>query len=121
MGAEIGATTSTFGYYDSMRRYLSATGRAEVVTAADLIAEHLTGDPEVYENPEKYFDQLIELNLSELEPHINGPFTPDRGTPVSKMRAEAEANNWPMKVEWGLIGSCTNSSYEDMARAASIV
>jgi aconitate hydratase len=121
MGAEIGATTSTFGYDDSMRRYLSATGRAEVVAAADLIAEHLTGDPEVYENPEKYFDQLIELNLSELEPHINGPFTPDRGTPVSKMRAEAEANNWPMKVEWGLIGSCTNSSYEDMARAASIV
>ena len=121
MGAEIGATTSTFGYDDSMRRYLSATGRAEVVVAADLIAEHLTGDPEVYENPEKYFDQLIELNLSELEPHINGPFTPDRGTPVSKMRAEAEANNWPMKVEWGLIGSCTNSSYEDMARAASIV
>ena len=121
MGAEIGATTSTFGYDDSMRRYLSATGRAEVVAAADLIAEHLTGDPEVYEDPEKYFDQLIELNLSELEPHINGPFTPDRGTPVSKMRAEAEANNWPMKVEWGLIGSCTNSSYEDMARAASIV
>jgi aconitate hydratase len=121
MGAEIGATTSTFGYDDSMRRYLSATGRAEVVVAADLIAEHLTGDPEVYDNPEKYFDQLIELNLSELEPHINGPFTPDRGTPVSKMRAEAEANNWPMKVEWGLIGSCTNSSYEDMARAASIV
>jgi aconitate hydratase len=121
MGAEIGATTSTFGYDDSMRRYLSATGRAEVVAAADLIAEHLTGDPEVYENPEKYFDQLIELNLSELEPHINGPFTPDRGTPVSKMRAEAEANNWPIKVEWGLIGSCTNSSYEDMARAASIV
>ncbi len=121
MGAEIGATTSTFGYDDSMRRYLSATGRAEVVVAADLIAEHLTGDPEVYEDPEKYFDQLIELNLSELEPHINGPFTPDRGTPVSKMRAEAEANNWPMKVEWGLIGSCTNSSYEDMARAASIV
>jgi aconitate hydratase len=121
MGAEIGATTSTFGYDDSMRRYLSATGRAEVVAAADLIAEHLTGDPEVYENPEKYFDQLIELNLSELEPHINGPFTPDRGTPVSKMRVEAEANNWPMKVEWGLIGSCTNSSYEDMARAASIV
>jgi aconitate hydratase len=121
MGAEIGATTSTFGYDDSMRRYLTATGRAEVVAAADIIAEHLTGDPEVYENPEKYFDQLIELNLSELEPHINGPFTPDRGTPVSKMRAEAEANNWPMKVEWGLIGSCTNSSYEDMARAASIV
>ncbi|MBI2259598.1 MAG: aconitate hydratase [Flavobacteriia bacterium] len=121
MGAEIGATTSTFGYDDSMRRYLIATGRQEVVDAADKIAEHLTGDPEVYANPEKYFDQVIEINLSELEPHINGPFTPDRGTPVSKMKAEAEANNWPTKVEWGLIGSCTNSSYEDMARAVSIV
>ena len=121
MGAEIGATTSTFAYDDSMRRYLNTTGRSAVVAAADLIAEHLTGDPEVYENPDDYFDQIIELNFSELEPHINGPFTPDRGTPVSKMRAEAEANDWPMKVEWGLIGSCTNSSYEDMARAASIV
>lgn len=121
MGAEIGATTSTFGYDDSMRRYLAATGRQEVVDVADAIAEHLTGDAEVYANPEKYFDQVIEINLSELEPYINGPFTPDRGTPVSKMRAEAEANGWPMKVEWGLIGSCTNSSYEDMARAASIV
>ncbi len=121
MGAEIGATTSTFGYDDSMRRYLAATGRQEVVDAADKIAEHLTGDAEVYANPSAYFDQLIEINLSELEPQINGPFTPDRGTPVSKMRAEAEANGWPMKVEWGLIGSCTNSSYEDMARAASIV
>ena len=121
MGAEIGATTSTFGYDDSMRRYLAATGRQEVVDAADKIAEHLTGDAEVYANPAAYFDQLIEINLSELEPQINGPFTPDRGTPVSKMRAEAEANGWPMKVEWGLIGSCTNSSYEDMARAASIV
>ena len=121
MGAEIGATTSTFGYDESMRRYLNATGRQEVVDAADLIAEHLTGDSEVYENPSDYFDQLIEINLSELEPHINGPFTPDRGTPVSKMKAEAEANGWPMKVEWGLIGSCTNSSYEDLARAASIV
>lgn len=121
MGAEIGATTSTFGYDDSMRRYLAATGRQEVVDAADKIAEHLTGDQEVYDNPELYFDQVIEINLTELEPHINGPFTPDRGTPVSRMRAEAEANNWPMKVEWGLIGSCTNSSYEDMSRAASIV
>ncbi|MCE2743869.1 MAG: aconitate hydratase [Fluviicola sp.] len=120
MGAEIGATTSTFGYDDSMRRYLAATGRQEVVDAADTIAEHLTGDKEVYENPEKYFDQVIEINLSELEPQINGPFTPDRGTPVSKMRAEATANEWPMKIEWGLIGSCTNSSYEDMSRAASI-
>jgi aconitate hydratase len=121
MGAEIGATTSTFGYDDSMRRYLTATGRKEVVDAADQIAEHLTGDSEVYANPETYFDEVIEINLSELEPHINGPFTPDRGTPVSKMRAEATANDWPLKVEWGLIGSCTNSSYEDMARAASIV
>lgn len=121
MGAEIGATTSTFGYDDSMRRYLSATGRQEVVDAADQIAEHLTGDAEVYANPNDYFDQVIEINLSELEPHVNGPFTPDRGTPVSKMRATAEENGWPMKIEWGLIGSCTNSSYEDMARAASIV
>ena len=121
MGAEIGATTSTFGYDESMRRYLIATGRQEVVDAADKIADHLTGDKEVYDNPSKYFDQLIEINLSELEPHVNGPFTPDRGTPVSKMKAEAEANGWPMKVEWGLIGSCTNSSYEDLARAASIV
>ncbi|MES2587837.1 MAG: aconitate hydratase, partial [Bacteroidota bacterium] len=121
MGAEIGATTSTFGYDDSMRRYLAATGRKDVVEAADKIAEHLTGDAEVYANPSAYFDQVIEINLSELEPHINGPFTPDRGTPVSKMKAEAEANGWPLKVEWGLIGSCTNSSYEDMARAASIV
>lgn len=121
MGAEIGATTSTFGYDDSMRRYLTATGRKEVVEAADKIANHLTGDPEVYANPTNFFDELIEINLTELEPHINGPFTPDRGTPVSKMKAEAMANGWPTKVEWGLIGSCTNSSYEDMARAASIV
>ncbi|MEZ7499222.1 aconitate hydratase [Flavobacterium sp. Arc3] len=121
MGAEIGATTSTFGYDDSMRRYLSATGRQDVVDAADKVASYLTGDPEVYANPEKYFDQVIEINLSELEPYINGPFTPDRGTPVSKMKEEAKANGWPIKVEWGLIGSCTNSSYEDMARAVSIV
>lgn len=121
MGAEIGATTSTFGYDESMRRYLNATGRAEVVSAADLIAEHLTGDPEVYENPKNYFDQLIEINLSDLEPHINGPFTPDNGTPVSKMKEQAKKNEWPTKVEWGLIGSCTNSSYEDLARAGSIV
>ncbi|WP_310560158.1 aconitate hydratase [Flavobacterium sp.] len=121
MGAEIGATTSTFGYDESMRRYLSATGRQDVVDAADTVASYLTADPEVYANPATYFDQLIEINLSELEPHINGPFTPDRGTPVSKMKEEAAANGWPIKVEWGLIGSCTNSSYEDMARAASIV
>ena len=121
MGAEIGATTSTFGYDDSMRRYLAATGRQDVVDAADKVSDYLTGDDEVYSNPEKYFDQLIEINLSELEPYINGPFTPDRGTPVSKMKEEAAKNGWPLKVEWGLIGSCTNSSYEDMARAASIV
>ena len=121
MGAEIGATTSTFGYDDSMRRYLASTGRQDVVTAADKVSKYLTGDEEVYANPEHYFDQLIEINLSELEPYINGPFTPDRGTPVSKMKEEAAKNGWPLKVEWGLIGSCTNSSYEDMARAASIV
>ncbi len=121
MGAEIGATTSTFGYDDSMRRYLAATGRQDVVDAADNVASYLTGDPEVYANPEHYFDQVIEINLSELEPYINGPFTPDRGTPVSKMKEEAAANGWPIKIEWGLIGSCTNSSYEDMSRAASIV
>ncbi len=120
MGAEIGATTSTFGYDDSMRRYLAATGRQDVVDAADAIAEHLTGDSEVYANPEAYFDQVIEINLSVLEPQINGPFTPDRGTSISKMKLEAAANDWPTKVEWGLIGSCTNSSYEDMSRAASI-
>jgi aconitate hydratase len=121
MGAEIGATTSTFGYDDSMRRYLTATARQDVVDAADKVADYLTGDPVVYANPDKYFDQVIEINLSELEPHINGPYTPDRGTPVSKMKEEAAANGWPIKVEWGLIGSCTNSSYEDMARAVSIV
>ncbi len=104
-----------------MRRYLAATGRQDVVDAADAVASYLTGDAEVYANPEQYFDQVIEINLSELEPYINGPFTPDRGTPVSKMKEEAEANGWPIKVEWGLIGSCTNSSYEDMSRAASIV
>ncbi|GET46073.1 aconitate hydratase [Capnocytophaga felis] len=121
MGAEIGATTSTFGYDDSMRRYLRATGREDVVLEADKVASHLTADAEVYANPEKYFDQLIEINLSELEPYINGPFTPDRGTPVSKMKKVAVENGWPLKVEWGLIGSCTNSSYEDMTRAVSIV
>ncbi|MDW7691131.1 aconitate hydratase [Flammeovirgaceae bacterium SG7u.111] len=120
MGAEIGATTSTFGYDDSMRRYLKATDRADVAAAADEVAEHLTGDAEVYANPEKYFDQVIEINLSELEPHVNGPFTPDLATPVSEMKAVAEKNGWPMDVEWGLIGSCTNSSYEDISRAASI-
>lgn len=121
MGAEIGATTSTFGYDDSMRRYLAATGRQEVVDAADKIAEHLTGDAEVYANPEKYFDQVIEINLSELTPHLNGPFTPDLATPVAEFREKALANDWPLDIEWALIGSCTNSSYEDLSRAASIV
>ena len=121
MGAEIGATTSTFGYDESMRRYLKATGREDVVAAADKVAPYLTADPEVYAEPEKYFDQLIEINLSELEPYINGPFTPDRGTPVSKMKEVARANDWPLKVEWGLIGSCTNSSYEDLSRAVSVI
>ena len=121
MGAEIGATTSTFGYDDSMRRYLAATGRQDVVDAADKIAEHLTGDAEVYADPEQYFDQVIEINLSELTPHLNGPFTPDLATPVAEFREKAEANGWPLDVEWALIGSCTNSSYEDLSRAASIV
>lgn len=121
MGAEIGATTSTFGYDDSMRRYLAATGRQEVVDAADKIAEHLTGDAEVYTNPEKYFDQVIEINLDELTPHLNGPFTPDLATPVAEMKEKAVANGWPLDIEWALIGSCTNSSYEDLTRAASIV
>ena len=120
MGAEIGATTSTFGYDDSMRRYLEATGRKEVVEAANKVADYLTGDPEVYANPEKYFDEVIEINLSELEPHLNGPFTPDLATPISKMKEEAAKNGWPTKVDVGLIGSCTNSSYEDISRAASL-
>ncbi len=120
MGAEVGATTSTFGYDDSMRRYLIATGRAEVAALADGIKEHLTGDAEVYANPEKYFDEVIEINLSELEPHVNGPFSPDLATPISKLKEEAIKNGWPLKVEAGLIGSCTNSSYEDISRAVSL-
>ena len=120
MGAEIGATTSTFGYDASMERYLRATNRAEVADLANGIKEHLTGDADVYAEPEKYFDQLIEINLDELEPYLNGPFTPDLATPISQMKEVAAANGWPLKVEWGLIGSCTNSSYEDLSRAASI-
>ncbi len=120
MGAEIGATTSTFGYDESMSRYLKATGRADIADMADAIREHLTGDPEVYANPSAYFDQIIEINLSELEPHLNGPFTPDLATPISKMKEAAAANNWPTKIEVGLIGSCTNSSYEDISRAVSL-
>lgn len=120
MGAEVGATTSTFGYDASMERYLIATGRAEVAKLANGIREHLTADPEVYANPEQYFDQVVEINLSELEPHLNGPFTPDLATPISKIKEEAAKNGWPLKVEVGLIGSCTNSSYEDISRAASL-
>jgi aconitate hydratase len=120
MGAEIGATTSTFGYDDSMSRYLNATGREEIAAIANTIKEHLTGDAEVYANPELYFDQVIEINLNELEPHLNGPFTPDLATPISKMKEAAAANGWPTKIEVGLIGSCTNSSYEDISRAVSL-
>ena len=121
MGAEIGATTSTFGYDESMKRYLEATDRADVAALADQVKEHLTADPEVYANPEQYFDQVIEINLSELTPHLNGPFTPDLATPVAEMKEKAAANDWPTEIEWALIGSCTNSSYEDLTRAASIV
>jgi aconitate hydratase len=121
MGAEIGATTSTFGYDKSMERYLRATDRAGVADAANAVKEHLTADAEVYANPEKYFDQVIDINLTELGPLLNGPFTPDLSTTVGKdMSAKAKANDWPIAVEWGLIGSCTNSSYEDLSRASSI-
>lgn len=120
MGAEVGATTSTFGYDDSMERYLKATNRADVAEAANAVREHLTGDDEVYANPEQYFDELIEINLDELKPHLNGPFTPDLATPISEMGKKAKEHDWPINVDWGLIGSCTNSSYEDLTRAASI-
>ncbi len=120
MGAEVGATTSTFGYDESMDRYLRATDRADVADAALEVKEHLTADPEVYANPEKYFDQVIEIDLDTLEPHLNGPFTPDLATPISKMSEAAKENDWPLNVEVGLIGSCTNSSYEDISRAASL-
>jgi len=120
MGAEIGATTSIFGYGDKMGDYLRGTGRTEVADLADGIKEHLNGDAEVYENPEAYFDQVIEINLSELEPYVNGPFTPDLATPISQFAQAVKDNNWPQKLEVGLIGSCTNSSYEDLTRAASV-
>ena len=120
MGAEIGATTSIFGYDIKMKEYLEATDRQDVAEAANEVAHHLNADPEVYSNPERYFDELIEINLSELEPHINGPFTPDLATPISKFAEEVEKNGWPEKLEVGLIGSCTNSSYEDITRAASV-
>src|SRR5690554_792742 len=120
MGAEIGATTSTFGYDESMERFLRATGRDEIADEANKIKEYLTGDAEVYENPEAYFDKVIEIDLSTLRPHLNGPFTPDLATPVGELGQKAKENDWPIKVDWGLIGSCTNSSYEDLTRAASI-
>ncbi|MFN8317248.1 MAG: aconitate hydratase [Chitinophagales bacterium] len=120
MGAEIGATTSTFGYDESMERYLRATERADVADAANTVKAHLNADPEVLANPSAYYDQVIEINLDELEPYINGPFTPDLATPISKMKETAAANGWPLKVEAGLIGSCTNSSYEDISRAVSL-
>ena len=120
MGAEIGATTSTFGYDASMDRYLRATGRAEVADLANGVAEHLTADADVYANPQNYFDQVIEINLDTLEPHLNGPFSPDIATPISQLATEARKHGWPLKIEVGLIGSCTNSSYEDIARSASI-
>ena len=120
MGAEVGATTSTFGYDESMSRYLKSTGREDVSLLADVIKDHLNGDVEVYESPDKYFDEIITIDLDKLEPYINGPFTPDKATPISEMKLEAEKNGWPKKVDVGLIGSCTNSSYEDISRASSI-
>ncbi len=121
MGAEVGATTSTFGYDDSVERYLRATNRDDIADEANKIREHLTGDAEVYANPEQYFDQVIEINLTDLKPQLNGPFSPDINTLVGDdMTKAANKNDWPLKVEWGLIGSCTNSSYEDLSRAASI-
>jgi aconitate hydratase len=120
MGAEIGATTSIFGYDEKSEAYLRGTDRAEIAEMANAIKEHLTGDSEVYANPEKYFDQVIDINLSELEPHINGPFTPDLAWPLSKFAQAVKENGWPAKLEVGLIGSCTNSSYEDISRAASL-
>ena len=121
MGAEIGATTSTFGYDKSIERYLRATDRGDVADLANEVKDYLTGDEEVYANPEKYFDEVIEIDLNTLNPHINGPFSPDLATPVSEMAEKAKKNDWPLDVEWALIGSCTNSSYEDLTRAASIV
>lgn len=120
MGAEVGATTSIFAYDESMSKYLKATGREEIATMADKIKEELRSDPEVYENPNNYYDQLIEIDLNTLEPHLNGPFSPDIATPISSIKEVAEKNGWPLRVDVGLIGSCTNSSYEDISRAASI-
>ncbi len=120
MGAEIGATTSVFGYDDAMRRYLQATERADIAALCDEIAGDLTGDAECYADPEKYFDRVIEIDLSTLEPHVNGPYTPDLAWPVSKLAEAARENGYPLEIEVALIGSCTNSSYEDLTRAASL-
>ena len=120
MGAEIGATTSTFGYDASMERYLKATDRADVAELANKIKEHLTADADVYANPATYFDQVIEIDLNTLEPHVNGPFTPDLATPISQLKEAAIKNGWPTKISVGLLGSCTNSSYEDISRAVSL-
>jgi aconitate hydratase len=120
MGAEIGATTSLFAYDEKMKAYLASTNRADIAELADQVAQHLRADDEVYANPEAYYDQLIEINLTELEPHVNGPFTPDAAWPISQFAAAVRTHEWPAKLEVGLIGSCTNSSYEDMTRAASV-
>ena len=120
MGAEIGATTSLFQYGDKMKEFLEATDRADVAAEAEKVREHLRADPDVVQNPDKYFDQVIEIDLSELEPHVNGPFTPDLAWPISKLAEAAKEHEWPEEIEVGLIGSCTNSSYEDITRAASI-
>jgi aconitate hydratase len=120
MGAEIGATCSLFAYDERMANYLRVTERAAVAELADAVREHLRPDEEIYLSPEKYYDQLVEINLSELEPHVNGPFTPDLATPISQMAAAVKEHGWPDAVEVALIGSCTNSSYEDISRSASI-
>jgi aconitate hydratase len=120
MGAEIGATCSLFAYDGKMSDYLKATDREDIAALADGIKDHLRPDKEVYDNPEKYYDQLIEINLDDLEPHVNGPFTPDLATPISQMAAAVKEHGWPDEVEVALIGSCTNSSYEDISRAAHI-
>ncbi len=120
MGAEIGATTSIFSYDQSMSKYLRFTGRSNVADLADNMGNVLSSDDEVLNSPMDYFDEVIEINLSDLEPYLNGPFTPDRATPISKMGEEAQKHGWPIKIEVGLIGSCTNSSYEDISRASSI-
>ena len=121
MGAEVGATNSNFPYDEAMERYLRSTDRDDVADAANAVKDYLKADDEVLANPEHYFDEVIEINLDTLKPHLNGPFTPDRDTPVAKMSEEAKKNDWPLEVEWALIGSCTNSSYEDLSRAASII